>query len=145
MALIDSAGSMCAFGDVGHAYNNLPLAVTNLEGTDDMASADQFGWILPYSMTRNGEHSRTAAVRALRECINFAVEERELQPLGSTFGVGVGVDIFMRCSFRLYRSVVGNCVACAPKQRAVHAARAVRGLVVRGGQEGRQNQLDCAR
>lgn len=87
MALLDANGAMCAFGDVGQAYNNLPLAVTNVEGTEDMASADQYGWILPFALTKTGEHSRATAVRAARECLNIAIAESDLQPHGKTNGV----------------------------------------------------------
>lgn len=89
MAVLDANGAMCAIGDVGQAHNNLPLAVTNVEGTDDAASADQYGWILPFALTRNGECSRATAVRALRECISVAVEESELRPHGAAKAVGV--------------------------------------------------------
>jgi hypothetical protein len=41
VALLDGNGAMCAFGDVGPEYNCLPLAVTNVAGTQDAASADQ--------------------------------------------------------------------------------------------------------
>jgi hypothetical protein len=40
--MLDRDGAMCAFADVGPEYNRLPLAVTNVEGTEDAASADQF-------------------------------------------------------------------------------------------------------
>ena len=124
MAVLDATGAMCAIGDVGPAYNMLPLAVTNVEGTDDMASADQYGWILPYALTRNGELSRATAVRALRECINFAVEESELRPYGSKLGFRVWGrfrgEIWF--SFFLYCSAMGNCVAGTSEQRGVHTA-----------------------
>ncbi len=102
MALLDGNGAMCAFGDVGPEYNCLPLAVTNIAGTQDAASADQcvppiintafgikwylcyrYGWILPFALSRNGEDSRATAVRALRECLHIAVDESQLQPHGS--------------------------------------------------------------
>jgi len=79
-------GIMCAIGDVGPEYNKVPLAVTNVEGTEDAASADRFGWILPFALTRNGESSRATAVRALRECVNFAIDESSLRPHGWWLG-----------------------------------------------------------
>ena len=79
-------GIMCAIGDVGPEYNKVPLAVTNVEGTEDAASAARFGWILPFALTRNGESSRATAVRALRECVNFAIDESSLRPHGWWLG-----------------------------------------------------------
>jgi hypothetical protein len=85
---------MCAIADVGPEYNKVALAVTNVSGTADAASAEQFGWILPFAITRNGECSRATAVRALRECVNFAVEESSLRPHGVRFGVrGLGFGV----------------------------------------------------
>jgi hypothetical protein len=48
VALLDKNGTMCAFGDVGPEYNCLPLAVTNVAGTQDAASADQYATSLFY-------------------------------------------------------------------------------------------------
>ena len=94
VALLDKNGVMCAIGDVGPEYNKVPLAVTNVPGAADAASADQFGWILPFALTRNGECSRATAVRALRECVNFAVDESILRPHGFRFGVwGLGFEV----------------------------------------------------
>ena len=139
MALLDANGAMCAFGDVGQEYNNLPLAVTNVEGTEDMASADQYGWILPFALTKTGEHSRATAVRAARECLNIAIDESDLQPFGKTF---VGCCVLIAADTR--RSVVGDSVARAPEQGRLHHARAVRGLGVRKEREVAQDQRDGA-
>jgi hypothetical protein len=47
VALLDVDGGMCALADAGPEYNRLPLAVTNVEGTEDAASADQFVPLIP--------------------------------------------------------------------------------------------------
>jgi hypothetical protein len=94
VALLDMHGVMCACGDVGPRYNTLPLAVTNVEGSDDAASADQYGWILPFALTKNGESSRLTAARALREWLNIAVEDSALQAHGWRFRGEINHECF---------------------------------------------------